>query len=141
MKKAMSGDEKSYKKFIDKYNTYSEFYQNFIEFSTGKPYSYYELEYFLNAKDASMEELHELTGIMVDEGRSSKIFCIPRDSKNDKLFDYIVENVPCEFKILKKINGTYCDYGPETYVRDTFKTSDKIRNELKEHQEIKKINN
>lgn len=131
VKKFESGDDKAHKIFSDISKKYYEFYKNFIEFATGKPYIEYQEEYFLGTKDSTIEELHELTGIKIAKAEACEIYCIPRNPENDKLFDYIVENVPCKFKVLQKTRGTYMDHGVQTWVRDMNRLSDEMRNKLK----------
>lgn len=131
LKKFHEGDRKAHLAFSDISNRYYEFYMNFIEFATGKTYKEYQEEYFLGTKDSTKEELHELTGIKIANAEAHEVYCIPRNSENDKLFDYIVENVPCKFKILQKTRGTYMDHGVQTWVRDMNRLSDEMRNKLK----------
>ena len=123
LKKFHEGENKSRKIFRDISKNYYEFYMKFIEFATGKSYKDYQDEYFLGTKDSTMEELHELTGIKIAKAGAYEIYCIPRRPENDRLFDYIVENVPCKFKILKKTRGTYSDHGVQTWVRDSNRIS------------------
>lgn len=131
LKKFHQGDNKARKIFWDISKRYYEFYMNLIEFATGKPYSEYQEEYFLGTKDSTREELHELTGVKIADAEAYQIYCIPRKPENDRIFDYIVENVPCKFKILKKTRGTYMDHGVQTWVRDSNRLSDEMRNKLK----------
>jgi hypothetical protein len=131
LKKFHEGDNKAHKIFRDISQKYYEFYMKFIEFATGKPYSEYQEEYFLGTKDSTMEELHELTGIKIAKAEGYDVYCIPRRPENDRLFDYIVENVPCKFKILQKTRGTYMDHGAQTWVRDSNRLSDEMRSKLR----------
>ncbi len=130
LKKFHQRDHKAHLAFNEISKNYYEFYMKFIEFATGKSYKDYQKEYFLGTKDSTQEELHELTGIKIANAEAYQIYCIPRRPENDKLFDYIVENVPCKFKILKKTRGTYMDHGVQTWVRDSNRVSDEMRNEI-----------
>jgi hypothetical protein len=105
------------------YGEYLEFYKNLLKFSINKGYDeHFEIEYMLGPMDSSMEELHEITGIKICVANSlDRIYCIPKTKENDKIYYYIIENVPCEFKILKRTRGTYCDYGPQNFYRKMYK--------------------
>jgi len=46
------------------------------------------------------------------------VFCIPRKPENDRIYDYVIENIPCKFKVLKRTRGTYMDHGVSTFHRD-----------------------
>lgn len=99
---------------------YHKFHKKFIEFATGKDYSYYEDKYFLGHIECSKEELHELTGIKIAESGNCDQYCIPRDPKSDKLYNYLLENLEgssFKFKVLKKTTGTYMDHGPSNLHR------------------------
>jgi len=124
LKKFHEGDRKAQLLMSEIAEKYYDFYKNFIEFATGNPYKYYMAEYFLGAKESSTEELHELTGILIASAGNYEIYCIPKSKENDRLFDFIVENVPCKFKIIKKTRGTYTDYGPQKWVRNMNRTKD-----------------
>ena len=72
----------------------------------------------MEQRESSREELHELTGIKICEAGNYLIYCIPKTPENDRLFDYIIENVPVKYKILKRTRGTFMDFGPSTFYRD-----------------------
>lgn len=126
------GDIKARKLVLNVYEKYYEFYKKFIEFATGMSFEYYSSKYFVGVLDATKEELHELTGIFIAFDGNQEVYCIPRDVNNDKFFDYIINNVPCKFKILKRTaGGTYMDHGPTTWRRDMSNISDEKLKNLK----------
>lgn len=129
---------KAIKAFHEFARSYHDFYQAFIEFATGNKYKDYQTEYMFGHRDATKEELHELTGIKIACSGNNEVYCIPRTPENEKIFDYIIENVPSKYKILKKTRGTYMDHGPSTFYRDGSRTPDHVKELLrKERNKLK----
>lgn len=108
---------------------YRDFYQSFIGFAMGKPYQYYQDNYIFETSIITKEILHEKTGILIAEAGNHHVYCIPKTIENEKLFDYIIKNVPVKYKVLKKTWGSYYDYGPTKYYREQYKEiNDKYKN-------------
>lgn len=114
------------------YQEYYDFYKKFIEFALNKKYEDFQRDYFLASSDCSKEELNEITGILIATSGDGtyRQYCIPINENCDKFFNYIIENVPCEYKVLKKTRGTYRDYGPTTWVREMNKTPEKYKGKI-----------
>lgn len=122
LNKFHNGCPKANKLMHDVYKEYFNFYKEFIKFAIDKGYDeYFEMEYMLGAMECSKEELHELTGIKICSSNNHYIFCIPKTSDNDRIYNYMIENLPCKFKVLQKTYGTYTDFGIQTWARKMYK--------------------
>ena len=129
LKKFHRNEIKAIRQFHTYYGIYHTFYKELVEFITGNTYDdYYTRKYMFDTMDVTKEIIHELTGVKICRADNVEIFCIPKTTEGDKIFDYMVENIPCKFKILKKTRGTYMDGGAETLYRDM---NDKSRQKFK----------
>jgi len=123
LKKFHKHEIKALKQFNAYYERYLEFYQELFEFITGEKSDDFRKKYMFGFRDCSKEEIHEHTGIMIACADNDDVFCIPKNPENDRIYNYILENVPpkCKYKVLKKTRGTYMDHGISTLHRDMCK--------------------
>ncbi|CAG7579706.1 MAG: hypothetical protein SLAVMIC_00034 [uncultured marine phage] len=130
IKKFHNHEPKAIKQFHDCAKMYNDFYRSFVEFVTNNEYNYYIREYMFGSREAIQEEIHELTGIKVAEAGNNIIYCIPRTDENDPIYNWIIDNVPCKYKILKRTRGTFMDHGVSTYWRDNNRTPNDLKEKL-----------
>ena len=118
LEKFYKREPKALRQFNAYRQTYYKFYKELFEFITDEPYDEFGEKYPLCVIDSSKEEIYEHTGIFIANSGPNEVFCIPRKPENDRIYDYVIENIPCKFKVLKRTRGTYMDHGVSTFHRD-----------------------
>ncbi len=106
---------------------YGNFYDSFVEKFSGSSVKNLRLEYFLGFREASQEIIHELTGVNICCAGGTYIYCIPKSEAGYKIYNWILENCPCKYKVLKKTVGTYMNFEPTTWAREMYQISDEKR--------------
>jgi predicted Fe-S protein YdhL (DUF1289 family) len=106
---------------------YTDFYRSFIEKFSGHPYPYYQYEYMCGSSDASLEEIHEITGVKICCTDGHYIYCIPKTTLGYEIYNWVLTNCKCKHTILKKTRGSFMDGGVTTWMRASFKTSPEMK--------------
>lgn len=115
LKKFHNNDVIGLKKHHEAAKNHTDFFWAFIEKVAGKQ-DYFE-KYYYNIKECVLEEIHETYGIIIIQEEGFYKYFIPKNNKNSKLIDWMVENIKNPFVILRKTYIGYMDTTPSTFYR------------------------
>lgn len=127
LEKFLKREQKALIQFNEYYNSYTDFYKLLYEFITDESYDDFTQRYFFDTMECSHEEIYEQTGILITSANHTLIYCIPKKPELDKIYEYMLENIPCKFKILKRTRGTYFDLGVSTHHRKNSKPFSELK--------------
>ena len=127
-------DAVKYKKGADKFyecvDKRIKFDNLFYEYITKKPSENIYTDYLAFRNEAVIEEIREVSGIVIYDDSGSVTYCVPKNDKKDEIIQFIKDNCDLKYNHYMKASGrSLYDHGVSTFWRDKCKINqEKVMN-------------